>query len=83
MALGLVKQLQVVIADVRLPGIRPAGDNLHVHLLRIRLVLGPDMAVSLAHKAFSGRLGLVPEITQVLEQIFSGGIIPVQGKTDL
>ena len=78
---GLVKQLQIIVADMGLPGIRATGYNLDVNFL-FCLRSGPQVFLN-PIQPLPGFLCLIAKVSQFLKQILSGRIVPVQSETDL
>ena len=82
MVLCLVKQLQVVIPYMGLPGIRSAGNNLHADHLAYMLRVRPD-SMDLAVQPPPGILCFLPKVPDFLKQVLPCHVVPVQRKANL
>ena len=73
---GLVEKLQIIVPDLPVHGVRPAGNDLDSHL---RNVDAGDFSRLVPHiRPICGNVKF--KIPGILEQVFPHRIIPVQGK---
>ena len=83
MALGLVKQRQVVVSYMGFSGVRPAGNDLHTYLAAVLTgVLIQFCRFSLMWRVPIARLRRL-KVSLIFKEVLPCCIIPVQCKPDL